>query len=386
MRAARDPADPAFQRDWLRLARSENVGPASFRSLLRRFGDPGAALDALPDLAARGGAKRRIVVASRADANAELDAGVAFGARLVTLADPVYPALLAAIDPPPPLLWAKGAGLEALDCWSLGVVGARNASSLGQRFARWFAQEAVGAGFAVVSGLARGVDGAAHQGALEGEAPQGVARPPTLAVLAGGIDRPYPPQSAEIHRAVAERGLLVSEAPMGLDPTARHFPRRNRLISGLSLGVVVVEAAERSGSLITARLAAEQGREVMATPGHPFDPRAAGVNALLRDGATMVRHIGDALEALGPQLRETPAPRQGLLMEDPAEAPPHPGDPGPEARAALLNQLSLAPVPMDALFRSAGIDAAAGAAALLELELAGLVEREAGAMVRRLAA
>lgn len=368
----------AERRDWLRLARSENIGAATFRSLIARYGAPGKALEAVPHLAARGGLRRRIRLETEERAEAEIAAGEALGARLLTPRDPDYPELLAAIDPPPPALWALGPAVGGLDRQSLAMVGARNASSLGERFAAWFAEAAVSAGFTVVSGLARGVDAAAHRGALGAEA--GRINSPTAAVLAGGIDHVYPAQNAALYAEIRERGALFSEAPIGLEPAARHFPRRNRLISGLALGVLVVEAAERSGSLITARLATEQGREVMATPGHPFDPRAAGANALLREGATLVRHIEDALEALGPQLRERAAPAQGSLFE---ETPGQAEEPGDAVREALLARLSPSPASIDDLFRSAGVDAAAGTAALLELELAGLAEREPGGMVRR---
>lgn len=368
----------AERRDWLRLARSENVGAATFRSLLNRYGAPDKALAALPGLAARGGLRRQIKLLSEERAEAEIAAGEALGARLLTLADPDYPALLAAIEPPPPVIWTLGPAIGRLDRRSLAMVGARNASSLGGRFAGWFAAAAVEAGFTVVSGLARGVDTAAHQGALTAET--GRMEAPTVAVLAGGVDNIYPPQNAELYAQIRERGALISEAPIGLEPTARHFPRRNRLISGLSTGVLVVEAAERSGSLITARLAAEQGREVMATPGHPFDPRAAGANALLREGATLVRNIADALEAIGPQLREPPPPRQGTLLEAEQSAPD--AEPDDAARDALLTALSLSPALFDDVLRAAGLDAATGAAALLELELAGQAEREPGGMVR----
>ena len=367
------------QLDWLRLARSENVGAATHRSLIARYGSAANALEAIPDLATRGGLRRRIRLCSHEEAEREIDAGEKLGARLLTLDDADFPELLAAIDPPPPVLWSLGPAPTRLDCKALAVVGARNASSLGERFAAHFSQEAVAAGFTVVSGLARGVDAAAHRGALAAE--QGRTDAPTAAVLAGGVDHIYPAQNEALYGAIRERGAIFSEAPIGLEPAARHFPRRNRLIAGLALGVLVVEAAERSGSLITARLATEQGREVMATPGHPFDPRAAGANALLREGATLVRHIDDALEALGPQLRAPLPPRQGSLLEDAPQAQPQ--QDVDAAREALLQRLSPSPIAIDDLFRSAGLEARDGAAALLELELAGLAEREPGGMVRR---
>lgn len=373
------------RRAWLRLARSENVGPATFRALIGRYGAPEKALAAIPELAQRGGARGAIRLCSEAQAEREIAAGEALGARLLLSEDADYPALLAAIDPPPPLIWTLGPAPARLDRRAIGFVGARNASAQGRRFAAHLAEAAVAAGFTVVSGLARGVDAAAHEGALAAGA--GRLDAPTAAVLAGGVDQIYPEQNAPIYAAIRERGALISEAPPGLVAAARHFPRRNRLISGLSLGVLVVEAAARSGSLITARLAAEQGREVMAVPGHPFDPRAAGVNALLREGATLVTSLEDALEALAPQLAE--GPRPGRLLEEGLEAPTEGApasaalDPGPQARRRLLEALSAAPVALDDLYRLSGLSPAEGAAALLELELAGLAEREPGAMARR---
>lgn len=372
----------ARRRAWLRLARSENVGPATCRALMARYGDPQKALEAIPDLARRGGARKPARICSEGQADRELAAGAAAGARLLTLEDADYPELLAQLDPPPPLIWTLGPAPPALDRRALGFVGARNASAQGRRFAAWMAEAAVAAGFTAVSGLARGIDAAAHEGALAAQA--GRSDAPTAAVLAGGVDQIYPEQNAPIYHAMRERGALISEAPPGLVAAARHFPRRNRLISGLSLGVLVVEAAARSGSLITARLAAEQGREVMAVPGHPFDPRAAGVNRLLREGATLVTAIEDVLEALTPLLAHPAAPIQSRLLEPaPLAAPLDPAEPDPVARQRLLDALSAAPTGLDDLYRLTGISAADGAAALLELELAGLIEREPGGAVRR---
>lgn len=389
--------DPTRRRDLLRLARSENVGPAAFRALLSRFGAPAAALEAAPALAARGGARKRVTLCSTAAADAEIAAGEALGARLVFVGDPAYPALLAAVDPPPPALWTLGPALDILDDRCVAIVGARNASSVGGRFAAWIAEEAVSAGFTIVSGLARGVDAAAHGGALRAAA--GRTDAPTVAVVAGGVDHLYPPQNAALRAEIAEKGCLISEMPIGFQPTNRHFPRRNRLISGLSRGVLVVEAAKRSGSLITARQALEQGRDVMAVPGHPFDPRAAGANALLRDGAVLIRDAADLVETLSPSfLRRAPmqaglfdgvaphAPPPAEAEDGPSAAAATPQSPEPAsdgARDALLRALSLTPTAVDDLLRDAKVDAADGLAALLELELAGLAVRDVGGEVRR---
>jgi DNA processing protein len=275
--------------DRLRLIRSETIGPITYAQLIARFGSAGAALAAIPDLAARGGG-RAPRLAGRDAVRREMEQVAKLGARYLFLGERDYPPLLAEVESAPPVLIAKGnSGL--LNRPSIAIVGARNASAAGCRFARGLAQKLGEAGATIVSGLARGIDSAAHDGSLETG---------TVAVVAGGIDIFYPPENEGRQRAIAERGLVVAEQPPGTEPHARHFPSRNRIIAGLAQGTVVVEAAPRSGSLITARLAGEYGREVMAVPGFPLDPRAQGCNLLIRDGATLVQSAEDVLEAIRP--------------------------------------------------------------------------------------
>ncbi|SFS44416.1 DNA-processing protein DprA [Brevundimonas viscosa] len=337
----------------LRLARTDRVGPVSFRQLLDRFGTAARALDALPDLVRRGGG-HGFTLPSPGEIDAELAAGERLKAQLIVFGDADYPVLLAAIDPPPPLLWTLGdPALMARP--SMAIVGARIASAGGQRIARGLAQQLGEAGHIVVSGMARGIDGAAHAGAL----PTG-----TVAVLGGGIDDVYPPDNADLYRQIVEQGCVVSESPVGARAQAKDFPRRNRIISGLSRGVVVVEAELRSGSLITARLAAEQGRDVFAVPGSPLDPRSKGPNELLRQGAILCEGLAD-IE------REFERPR---AIREPAGDTPFAGAPD-EIEAELVERvaalLSPTPTPRDELARAAGAPVGAVAAALLELSLAG---------------
>ena len=286
--ATRTPLTDTERLDWLRLSRSENVGPISFRHLIARFGGAGAALAALPDLARRGGRAGALKICPKAEAEREIAALGKIGGRLIASAEPDYPLALAAIDDAPPLITVLG-DAASLHRQAVAIVGARNASANGRRLAEDIARELGGAGYVVVSGMARGIDSAAHRGSLESG---------TAAVVAGGADVVYPPENDQLHRAIAERGAIVAEMPLGTEPQARHFPRRNRLISGLSLGVLVAEAALKSGSLITARLALEQGREVFAVPGSPLDPRCRGSNNLIRQGATLAESAADILTAL----------------------------------------------------------------------------------------
>ena len=355
--------------NWLRLTRSEGVGPVTFRQLIRRFGNATDALAAIPELARRGGRARPVVLASTGDVARELAALDRIGGSLLTLADPHYPRLLAAIEDAPPVLTVIG-DTGALPRRSVAIVGARNASLNGRRFAEKLAQGLGQAGLTVVSGLARGIDGAAHSGAL---------KTGTTAVLAGGVDVVYPPEHADLHHRIGEVGTVVSEVSPGTQPTARHFPRRNRIISGLCLATVVVEAASRSGALITARMAAEQGRDVLAVPGSPMDPRADGPNSLIRNGAVLVRSVEDILEALAPMDR-------GRLGENDAE-PFDSGaaglsDPDEEslraARERLAQSLSPVPTQVDELIRDCQLSASAVLTALLEMELAGRLERHPG--------
>ena len=353
------------RRDWLRLARAETVGPVAFRYLIDQYGDAARALGALPGLAQRGGRLKPPRIPSPEDAQRELDAGAALGARLICSIEPDFPPHLAAIDPPPPMIWVLG-DAALLSRRAVAVVGARTASAAGQRFARSLAMDLGRGGYVVVSGLARGIDGAAHEAAL----PTG-----TVAVLGGGIDDVYPREHAGLYRAIAESGCVVSESPPGYTAQARDFPRRNRIISGLSLGVVVVEAELRSGSLITARLANEQGREVFAVPGSPLDPRAKGTNDLIRQGAALCEGAEDVLRVLDalPGLREPEFPSfRGMAEDEPATD---------AVRERVAAALSPTPVPYDTLIRTVGAPASTVLAVLMELALAGRAELLPGGLV-----
>jgi DNA processing protein len=355
---------------WLRLIRSENVGPATFRALVNEFGGAEAAIDALPDLSRRGG-RAFIRLCSEAEAEAELDAAEALGASLVAIGEPGYPPALAQVDAPPPLIYVKGRfDLAALPI--LAMVGARNGSAVGQKFTRALATELALEGFVIASGLARGIDTAAHVAALEHG---------TIAVLAGGIDIVYPPENEDLQRAIGERGLLISERSPGFSPRGKDFPRRNRLISGISLGVVVVEAAERSGSLITARLAGEQGREVFAVPGSPLDPRAAGTNNLLKQGACLVTSARDIVDVLAPILGRPPAPPVELAAAD-EHRPPEPlPDIRQSERELIVAALGPSPVDIDEVIRATGLPTRKVHIVLLELDLAGRLQRHGQQLV-----
>lgn len=348
----------------LRLIRSENVGPISYRLLVQRFGSATAALEALPDLARRGG-KRCFRAADRNEIEREIEAVERAGARLIFLGDADYPALLAEVEDAPPVLAIRG-DVALAACRVVGIVGARNASAAAIRFARQLAAELAANGVVVASGLARGIDAAAHAGALSGG---------TIGVVAGGIDNIYPPENAELYKALYDRGLVIAEQAFGTEPQARHFPRRNRLISGLSVGIVVVEAAPRSGSLITARFAGEQGREVMAIPGFPLDPRAQGCNQLIRDGASLVQSAADILEVIEPFGARRLGSKTDLFRTAPI------ADTDDAARADVAGLLSITPVPVDELVRLSGQPPAVVQTILLELELAGRLTRHAGARV-----
>ena len=359
------------RRDRLRLARTEGVGPVTWRELMRRYGSAAKALGVLPDLARRGGRSGPLKVASAAEAQREFDAGRALGAALLTAGEAAFPALLNEIDPPPPVLWARG-HVELLAKPCVAIVGARIASAAGQRFARALAVDLGRAGYAVVSGMARGVDGAAHEGALASG---------TVAVLAGGVDDVYPPEHAGLYERIVAQGCIVSENAVGRRATARDFPRRNRIISGLSLGVVVVEAEPRSGSLITARLAAEQGREVFAVPGSPLDPRAKGPNELIRQGAALCESVDDVLRVLA-DLRHAREPQLDLFTSgaEDQEALDAAADRLRERAYALL---SPTPTPRDEIVRALGEPASGVLAALVELSLAGRAELLPGGLVAR---
>lgn len=348
---------PLARRDWLRLARSEGVGAVTFDQLIRRYAEPGRALEALPELARRGGGKGAPAIPSADEIEAELAAGEALGAQLICACEASYPQALAALDPPPPVLWARG-DVTLLDRSIVAIVGARVASAAGQRFARGLAAELGQAGHVVASGMARGIDGAAHEGALEHG---------TVAVLGGGIDDIYPHEHRDLYRRLTEQGCVIAEHPPGRQAQARDFPRRNRIIAGLSRAVVVVEAELRSGSLITARLAAEQGRDVLAVPGSPLDPRARGANDLIRQGAALCEGVEDVLRAL-----ET---FDGFRDQDRAYVGPPACAVADQALVeALAALLSPTPVSRDELVRASGRDAGAVAAALVELAVAGRAE------------
>jgi len=351
--------------DWLRLARTESVGPVTFAHLIERYGEPDRALAALPHLARRGGRALAPRVPSVQEARAELDAGEALGARLLLARDADFPLPLAVLDPPPPVLWALG------DRSLLAIVGARIASAAGRRFARDLAEALGAAGWVVVSGMARGIDSAAHQGALAHG---------SVAVLAGGVDDVYPPENADLHRDLGARGCIVSERSIGAGVRAADFPRRNRIISGLSRGVIVVEAELRSGSLITARLAGEQGREVFAVPGSPLDPRSRGANDLLRQGATLVEEAEDVLRVLNtlPGLRED---GRGTGDDFGHHAVPDLDEGSETLRIMLESLVSPTPVSVNALAREASAPVSAVLAALMEMALAGRVELAPGNLV-----
>jgi len=352
------------RRAWLRLARTENVGPVTFRNLIARFGNASAALDALPRLASRGGGKN-FVLPDESDAAREMEALAKLGGRLIAACESDYPQGLKALEAPPPVISVLGHP-HLLKKEMIAIVGARNASALARKFADGLSRELGFAGLVVVSGLARGIDTAAHEAALAVG---------TVAVLAGGVDMIYPPENEKLYAAIKNQGVIVSEMRLGEAPQARHFPRRNRIISGLARGVVVVEAAEKSGSLITAQCALDQGREIFAVPGSPLDPRARGTNGLIRNGATLVQGVEDILEVLRPILAcgfREPEPGQESVPIAALEAE------ADRIRAAVEEALGPAPVEIDELIRQLRVPAAAMLTVILELELAGRCLRHPG--------
>lgn len=354
--------------DWVRLTRTENVGPVTFHRLLDRFGTAGKALDALPHLAKKGGRIKPQTPPPVSHIEAEFDALEKFGGSFVFAAEEDYPLALSATEDAPPVLAVKG-NKKLLNRAGIGMVGARNASLNSKKFAEKLARELGEANQIVVSGLARGIDTSAHQGSLQTG---------TIAVVAGGINIIYPPENKNLFEQIADYGLIVAESPFGVEPMAQHFPKRNRIISGLSAGVVVVEATLKSGSLITARMAGEQGRDVFAVPGHPLDPRAAGPNKLLKDGATLIENAQDILQALADfsgnmrGLRDIPAPTYGF---EPAEFDE---DEAEDGRDHIIACLSATPVTVDEIIQTCHMKVGAVAAILLELELAGRIQRLPG--------
>ncbi|WP_237481705.1 DNA-processing protein DprA [Lichenibacterium dinghuense] len=400
MEGGRDLSD-AEKLDWLRLTRSENVGPRTFAKLLQRYGTAGAALDALPALA-RKAAARPIRIFSAADAEAEWNRARKLNIRFVASCEPAYPPALRAIDAPPPVLAVAGQ-VDVLSRPTVGIVGSRNASASGLVFTERLARGLAAAGYVVASGLARGIDVKAHMASIDSG---------TVAVLAGGHDHIYPAEHEGLARRICERGALISEMPLGWEPRAREFPRRNRIVSGLSLGVVVVEASRRSGSLITARFANEQGREVFAVPGSPLDARADGTNDLIRQGATLCTSAEDVIAALAPRRDGTPSdalgeaprfePESEPLWDEldlfdeglPDQANPVPprsfaeDAPVPPARpegatARVAELLGPAPVSIDELIRASGLAPCVVQAALVELEIDGIAQRHDGNRVAR---
>ncbi|TCN28215.1 DNA-processing protein DprA [Sinorhizobium americanum] len=360
---------------WLRLIRSDNVGPATFRDLVNHFGSAEAALEALPDLSRRGGSDRQIRIASVADAERELEAAHRFGAVFVGIGEPDYPPALKEIDAAPPLLAMKG-NIEMASRASLGIVGSRNASVSGAKFAAMIARDAGAAGYVITSGLARGIDTAAHRASLESG---------TIAALAGGLDQPYPPENVGLLQQItAGAGLAISEMPFGWEPRARDFPRRNRLVAGISLGVAIVEAASRSGSLITARYAADFGRLVFAVPGSPLDPRCHGTNDLLKQGAIVTTSTADVLEGLAPLSRDDLFSRLSAREPAPEHAPAVPPamvSPGEGGRALVIEALGPTPVEIDDIIRHTGLSASEVHLVLLELDLTGQLSRHGGNLV-----
>lgn len=357
---------------WLRLIRSDNVGPVTFRDLINHFGSAETALAMLPELSRRGGSSRQIRVASQAEAERELEVATRFGARFIGIGEPDYPDALRQIDGAPPLLAVKG-DTRVLSPPSIGIVGSRNASIHGVKFAAMIARDCGRAGYSIVSGLARGIDAAAHKASLQTG---------TIAALAGGLDKPYPPENfGLLDEICGGGGIAVSEMPFGWEPRARDFPRRNRLIAGIALGVVIVEAAKRSGSLITARLAGEFGRLVFAVPGSPLDMRCQGTNGLLKDGAIVTTEPADVLEALAPLTRRDLFSLPQVEEPESAGAQAGPVLPGDDERARVIEALGPSPVETDELIRHTGLPASSVYLILLELDLAGRLQRHSGGLV-----
>ena len=354
--------------DWLRLIRSQNIGPRTFRALINHFGAARAALDALPALSRRGGSRASPQICSREQAEREIETAQRLGAAFVAVGEADYPQRLQMIDDAPPLLAVRG-HQAALAMPAIAIVGSRNASAAGLKMTQRITQGLSEAGFATASGLARGIDAAAHRASLATG---------TIAVLAGGHDRIYPPEHKELLEQILPIGAAISEMPFGWEPRARDFPRRNRLISGVSLGVVIVEAAKRSGSLITARMALEQGREVFVVPGSPLDPRAEGTNGLLKQGATPVTEAADVITVVQP-IMGTELPAREPEADD--KSAPQGQEPAANERARVIALLSPAPVLIDDLVRLSNTSPRVVRTVLLELDIAGRLERHGGGLV-----
>tara|TARA_R110000751_G_scaffold146094_7_gene249916 strand:- start:153428 stop:154585 length:1158 start_codon:yes stop_codon:yes gene_type:complete len=359
---------------WLRLTRTDNVGPVTFQKLLQRYGDAQTALEMLPELSRMGGSAKPLKICSSADAERELEKAARLGCRLIGLCEPDYPEALSMADSAPPLLTVMG-NPAALTRPSVSIVGSRNASVIGNKIARSLAVGIARAGYTITSGLARGIDAAAHVAAL----PTG-----TIAVLAGGLDRPYPPQNVPLLKQICTsgHGVAVSEMPLGWEPRARDFPRRNRIIAGIGLGLVVVEAAKKSGSLISARMAGELGRLVFAVPGSPMDPRAKGTNDLIKDGAILTSEADDVITALAPLAGPArPLGQLPLGLDEEPHRDAMGALPTHSNRQRLIEALGPTPVEIDDLVRHIGLPLADVYMVLLELDLAGRLERHPGGMV-----
>lgn len=355
---------------WVRLIRSENVGPATFRELIAHCGSASNAIEMLPDLVRRGGRGKPIRVTSKDDAEREIHAAAKMGAFFIGIGEPDYPRYLKQCDNPPPLVAIKG-NPDVFRLPPVAIVGARNASLVGIKFARTIARELGEVGFATISGLARGIDTAAHEASLHHG---------TVAAMAGGLDHPYPPENLGLYKAIPEHGgAVISEMPLGWEPRARDFPRRNRIIAALSLGLVVVEAAERSGSLISARLAGELGRLVFAVPGSPLDPRAKGTNALLKNGAIVTTGAEDIISAIVPLIDRPTLDETGFPA--PSEDWISPVPPDQTERDRLFNLLGPVPVDIDDLIRTSQLHPSVVMLILLELDLAGRLQRHSGGNV-----
>lgn len=366
---------PEQRTDWLRLIRTENIGPATFRRLLNRFGSAAAALEALPRLSQKGGRAAPLKAPPQSSIEDELAATDKLDARIVAMGEPDYPTLLKYIPGAPPMVTLKG-GTNLNWNRTVGIVGARNASAAGQRMTKLVAGDLGDAGYVIISGLARGIDAAAHTATLATG---------TVAVLAGGLDHIYPDENIPLaEEIIAHGGAILTEMPLGWEARARDFPRRNRIVSGLSLGIVVIEAAKRSGSLITARLALEQNRDVFAVPGSPLDPRSEGANSLIQQGAALINNAADIIEGLA-----TADPSRTTLFEDDddieftfnADESTMNNEPTPDDHTRLIQALSITPIAVDELIQQTGISAAAVQTMLMEFDLAGRIEWASGQLV-----
>lgn len=363
--AERAVTDLSFEEKiaWLRLIRTENIGPVTFYNLIDNFKSATAAIEALPTLSRRGGRLKNLSLWSREQAEAEMEALSAIGGEMLFAADAFYPLSLSAIPDAPPVISIIG-NKKLLNLPTIGIVGARNASLNGRKFAEKLSQDLGAAGQMVASGLARGIDASAHAGALHTG---------TIAAVAGGVDVIYPSENTALYQQIKQEGCIVAESPLGMEPLARHFPKRNRIISGLSSGVVVIEATLQSGSLITARMAGEQGRDVYAIPGHPFDPRAAGPNKLIQDGATLVQNAQDILSNLTQFTATRPALHEGpQTVWQPAELSENEAE---DIRSIILQNLSSLPVTVDELVQTCHLTIPAVQMVLLEMEIAGRIQR-----------